>query len=138
MTAGRGIAHSERRHKDDRARPQTMHGLQFWVALPDERELAENDLTRALRGLPEHRSDAELPELTSEQAETPHGNVLELLGRGVEKADEMDGSTEICWPVVRGFPLALAQLPQTVPVALPSPLTMTCNCDTTTAAVLPS
>lgn len=31
---------------------------------------------------------AELPELTSEQAQTEHGNVLELLERGVEKSDE--------------------------------------------------
>ncbi len=31
---------------------------------------------------------ADLPELSSEQAQTEHGNVLEMLGRGVEKAPE--------------------------------------------------
>lgn len=36
MTAGAGIAHTERSHPDDRARATTIHGLQTWVALPDE------------------------------------------------------------------------------------------------------
>src|SRR5687768_6964992 len=31
---------------------------------------------------------ADLPELTTEQAQTERGNVLEMLERGVEKADE--------------------------------------------------
>jgi redox-sensitive bicupin YhaK (pirin superfamily) len=34
MTAGRGIVHSERSAPEDRALPQTLHGLQSWVALP--------------------------------------------------------------------------------------------------------
>jgi redox-sensitive bicupin YhaK (pirin superfamily) len=34
MTAGRGIAHSERTGPEDRNRPHKMHGLQNWVALP--------------------------------------------------------------------------------------------------------
>jgi redox-sensitive bicupin YhaK (pirin superfamily) len=34
MTAGRGIAHSERTPPDPRARGQRVHGLQTWVALP--------------------------------------------------------------------------------------------------------
>src|ERR1700689_5604475 len=36
MTAGRGIAHSERTGADERGRPHRMHGLQSWVALPKE------------------------------------------------------------------------------------------------------
>lgn len=36
MTAGRGIAHSERTDAGPRARGQRMHGIQSWVALPDE------------------------------------------------------------------------------------------------------
>ena len=35
MTAGRGIAHSERTPPDARAGGQRMHGIQSWVALPD-------------------------------------------------------------------------------------------------------
>lgn len=38
MTAGRGIAHSERAVPEDRSQERSFHGLQFWVALPDETE----------------------------------------------------------------------------------------------------
>ncbi len=41
MTAGKGISHSERAHDDDRDKPRELHGLQFWVALPDEKEDCE-------------------------------------------------------------------------------------------------
>ena len=36
MTAGRGIAHSERTPPAARAAGQRMHGIQSWVALPDD------------------------------------------------------------------------------------------------------
>lgn len=38
MTAGRGIAHSERTPTPLRQTPRGMHGLQLWVALPKEHE----------------------------------------------------------------------------------------------------
>lgn len=38
MTAGRGIAHSERTAVNERSRPHNVHGLQSWVALPKEYE----------------------------------------------------------------------------------------------------
>lgn len=38
MTAGCGIAHSERTGVEERARPHAAHGLQSWVALPKEYE----------------------------------------------------------------------------------------------------
>jgi hypothetical protein len=38
MTAGRGIAHSERTPVVERAAGQHVHGLQTWVALPSEAE----------------------------------------------------------------------------------------------------
>ena len=34
MTAGRGIAHSERTSPKQRSHPHAVHGLQSWVALP--------------------------------------------------------------------------------------------------------
>lgn len=38
MTAGRGIVHSERSSPEQRAQARTLHGLQTWVALPQEFE----------------------------------------------------------------------------------------------------
>lgn len=38
MIAGNGISHSERAHEDDKHAPRDMHGLQLWIALPDELE----------------------------------------------------------------------------------------------------
>lgn len=38
MTAGRGIAHSERTDPAEKARAHRMHGLQSWLALPKEHE----------------------------------------------------------------------------------------------------
>lgn len=38
MTAGRGIVHSERTDEEPRANGQKMHGIQSWIALPEEAE----------------------------------------------------------------------------------------------------
>lgn len=38
MTAGSGVAHSERGVDGDELKPTRIHGLQFWVALPDHLE----------------------------------------------------------------------------------------------------
>lgn len=38
MTAGSGVAHTERSHPDDLDQARTLHGLQTWVALPVEAE----------------------------------------------------------------------------------------------------
>lgn len=38
MTAGSGIAHSERTGADERACPHPMHGMQSWIALPKSDE----------------------------------------------------------------------------------------------------
>ncbi len=38
MTAGSGVAHTERSHPDDVSDTRPMHGLQTWVALPSEAE----------------------------------------------------------------------------------------------------
>ena len=40
MTAGRGIAHSERTPQDLRGQPHPAHGMQTWVALPKAHEEA--------------------------------------------------------------------------------------------------
>lgn len=41
MTAGRGIVHSERTGDEERARGPRVHGVQMWVALPQEHEETE-------------------------------------------------------------------------------------------------
>lgn len=38
MTAGAGVTHTERAHPDDANTPRALHGLQTWVALPEESE----------------------------------------------------------------------------------------------------
>jgi redox-sensitive bicupin YhaK (pirin superfamily) len=38
MTAGSGVAHSERSSQLARQKPQNVHGLQIWIALPKEKE----------------------------------------------------------------------------------------------------
>ena len=38
MTAGSGVTHTERSHPDDLAISRGIHGIQTWVALPDEAE----------------------------------------------------------------------------------------------------
>jgi len=53
MTAGRGIVHSERTPAEDRARGQTMHGIQTWVALP----LADEEIEPSFA----HHAAATLP-----------------------------------------------------------------------------
>ena len=41
MTAGKGIVHSERSPKSDRAIASTLHAIQIWVALPEGQEEIE-------------------------------------------------------------------------------------------------
>lgn len=38
MTSGKGISHSERESAEARTHNRTIHGLQFWVALPKDKE----------------------------------------------------------------------------------------------------
>ncbi|HEX3810142.1 MAG TPA: pirin family protein [Rhizomicrobium sp.] len=45
MTAGRGIVHSERTDPSLRSHGQFMHGMQAWVALPDEAEETDPSFT---------------------------------------------------------------------------------------------
>jgi redox-sensitive bicupin YhaK (pirin superfamily) len=62
MTAGKGIAHSEREPNDERTHDRTIHGLQFWVALPKEHEDVEPSFKHYSREeiptieKPEHRA----------------------------------------------------------------------------------
>ena len=55
MTAGRGIAHSERTPADERGRGHAVHGMQTWVALPKTDEEIAPEF--------HHHSAAALPQL---------------------------------------------------------------------------
>jgi redox-sensitive bicupin YhaK (pirin superfamily) len=68
MTAGRGIAHSERTGEDARARGSSLHGIQAWVALP--KDVEETTPTFA------HHPRAALPEV-----ERPGARLRVLAGR---------------------------------------------------------
>lgn len=53
MVAGRGIVHSERSSPETRARGQLVHGLQCWVALPeDQEEIAPSFVHHPKKDLP--------------------------------------------------------------------------------------
>ncbi|MGE0329821.1 MAG: pirin family protein [Ramlibacter sp.] len=60
MTAGRGIAHSERKPEDLRGSTYVNHGLQLWAALPREFEEVEPSFA--------HTPAADLPELVVDGA----------------------------------------------------------------------
>jgi redox-sensitive bicupin YhaK (pirin superfamily) len=51
MTAGHGIAHSERTPRLARAAGERIHGIQSWVALPDGREDVEPEFTHYPAGV---------------------------------------------------------------------------------------
>jgi redox-sensitive bicupin YhaK (pirin superfamily) len=56
MTAGSGVAHSERSPQQARVNPQRLHGLQLWVALPKEKEdVAPSFDHYAAKDIPEFR-----------------------------------------------------------------------------------
>ena len=64
MTAGRGVAHSERSPGDQRAVASSIAGLQTWVALPDDVEDAAPSFQHAGAGdLPEAKVDGARPAL---------------------------------------------------------------------------
>ncbi len=73
MTAGEGIVHSERVDPALRARGQTVHGLQFWVALPVADE--------AMAPVFEHHAASAIPQWRE------HGATVRLVaGRGWGRA----------------------------------------------------
>lgn len=54
MTAGSGVAHSERSSQSSRQRPQKIHGLQIWIALPIESEEVKSSF--------HHHAEKDIPE----------------------------------------------------------------------------
>lgn len=87
MTAGHGITHTERNHPKDRGTSRMHHGLQTWVALPDNSEDVESAFA--------HYAAADIP------VESSHGARIRLLAGtswGIES------------PVEVASPLVLAEV----------------------------
>lgn len=87
MTAGSGVTHTERSHPSDRVITRLHHGLQTWVALPDDAE----DIDPAFA----HHSAADLP---VESANGARIRVLAGTSWGIES------------PVAVSSPLILAEV----------------------------
>jgi len=96
MSAGRGIAHSERTAADHRVAGEPLHGLQCWVALPGPREEGEPSFT--------HYDAAELP------IENAEGKTVRLV------AGRFLGLTS---PVVTGWDTLMADVMLAAGASLP-------------------
>ena len=82
MTAGRGVAHSERSPADQRAPSTSIAGLQTWVALPDEDEELEPSF--------QHAGTGELPELKVDGA-----TIRLLVGTGFGERSPVPGASPL-------------------------------------------
>jgi hypothetical protein len=79
MTAGHGIAHSERTPKAARAVGELTHGIQSWVALPDGKEDTEPAFTHyPAAALPQRTSDGTDLTVIAGEAYGLHSPVLTL------------------------------------------------------------
>ena len=91
MTAGRGIAHSERTAADRRGGGEPLHGLQLWVALP----VADEETAPAFA----HTAAADIPELQRERHDAArrrrHAARPALAGRHVVGHIVRGGAPEI-------------------------------------------
>lgn len=121
MTAGRGIVHSERTPDALRGQSRRLHGLQLWVALPDEREQAEPSF--------QHVPAEEIPEVDVDGAQ-----VRVLLGEGFGVSSPVLGASPTLYLDIElpaGRPWTLPRLGEEM--AVYSPL----ECVEVDGAVLP-
>lgn len=105
MTAGKGVAHSERSPQESRAQAQRLHGLQIWIALPKIHEEVDPAFHHhSAKSIPEiSYNDSELrlvagqfgtqkspvetfSELLYLDIKTPKGKTFEMMPVGLELA----------------------------------------------------
>jgi redox-sensitive bicupin YhaK (pirin superfamily) len=98
MTAGRGIAHSERTPDELRVSGSSLHGIQLWVALPDAHEEREPSF--------EHYDASEIPELDVDGV-----RVRLIAGTGWDQSS----------PVVTFSPLVYAEMHVSAGALVPLP-----------------
>lgn len=98
MTAGRGIAHSERTPPDQRRDGQRLHGVQVWVALPEQDQEVAPEF---------HHHDAdELPRIRPAGAElvliagTAYGvqSPVKVFAPMFFVEANLDAGAELAWP----------------------------------------
>ncbi|NWG45742.1 MAG: pirin family protein [Alphaproteobacteria bacterium] len=98
MTAGRGIVHSERSPAAERKAGQRLHGIQSWVALPEETETTQPDFV--------HHPQDSLPRIVREGvrlrliAGTAFGETspVEVLSELFYLHAELDAGAELTLP----------------------------------------
>ncbi len=102
MTAGRGIAHSERMTDDAMQNGGTIHGLQLWVALPSD----DQEIEPAFR----HYPAADLPTVTSRgmQARVLVGEAFEARSPVVTRSSILLVDVE----VEKGAALSVPEVPE--------------------------
>lgn len=98
MTAGKGISHSERESSDARTHERTIHGLQFWVALPKEKE----DMNPTF----EHFKNAAIPKHTSAGAE-----ITIIAGSAFGKTSPLTAHSPMVFMVIEGKEQGRIEIP---------------------------
>ncbi len=109
MTAGSGVAHTERSHPDDITATRPMHGIQTWVALPTEAEEVAPSF--------EHTRASDIPTDT-----IGHSSVRVAVGSGWGLDSPVSGSSPLILAEVTvepGSPVPIAsKLPELAVIAL--------------------
>ena len=87
----RGIVHSERTPRNSRGAPMSISGLQTWLALPDDKEVAplfENTASTDASSTTQARPDASSLALSTDEIAGPRsvGNTLLTSGRSRVRA----------------------------------------------------
>lgn len=89
MTAGKGIAHSEREPQDVRTKDRVIHGLQFWVALPKEHEDVDPSF--------HHYPKEDIPEIVND-----HHSVKVVAGSWQGKTSRLHAYSPMTFIVITG------------------------------------
>ncbi len=90
MTAGKGISHSERESVDARKKDRSIHGLQFWVALPK----AFEDVDPSFH----HYEKSDIPEFKTESLD-----INLVAGSALGFSSKLHAYSPLIFMVMRGF-----------------------------------
>lgn len=98
MTAGKGISHSERESQEARTHERTIHGLQFWVALPKEKEEIEPSF--------EHHGKDDIPKVDTGSA------IIDIVaGEAFSKASQLTAHSPMLFLLGKAYGEGRIQLP---------------------------